>query len=159
MNQGQESNLSGTFLEQTVERAFNQRGVRSVLWREKYRNDDLFEDRLLLKQVPFSSLYIGHEARIDFVFRLGPLFKLAIECKAQNDSGSVDEKFPYVLLSAQKAMPWENIWILLFGGGFRSGGRSWLEENAKAIPGKIIRVMDLNQFQRALKPLVESGIA
>lgn len=49
---------------------------------------------------------------------------LAIECKWQSSPGTVDEKFPYLVLG-MRGIPIPGV-ILLAGGGYRDGALAWL---------------------------------
>jgi len=74
---------------------------------------------------------------------------LIIECKWQQSSGSVDEKYPFLYLNILKtAVPTV---ILLDGGGYRPGARHWLldrigETGSKSLMG----VWHMAEFQRHL---------
>lgn len=70
--------------------------------------------------------------------------KLMVECKWQSSPGTVDEKFPYLVLSMKQIADCQSI-ILLAGGGYRPGAVKWLleqqTENMIVLEGldKIIR--------------------
>ena len=51
--------------------------------------------------------------------------KLQIECKWQSSTGTVDEKFPYLVLSLKQIHEYPAA-ILLAGGGYRPGAVQWL---------------------------------
>lgn len=96
--------------------------------------------RMLVKRVPYTTLY-GSAGTTEFLLVASDAnstkeFPLAqssselvcrIECKWQQSAGSVDEKFPYLYLSCNEAMPETNILILYGGGRFRPGAISWLK--------------------------------
>jgi len=75
-----------------------------------------------------------------------------IECKWQQSSGSVDEKYPYVYLNAVEAMPEDHIIIVLGGSGAKKEAVEWLKQTAGAgkygaiEKGKKIEVMSLDGF-------------
>ena len=52
--------------------------------------------------------------------------KLALECKWQSSGGTVDEKFPYLVLSLAK-VPEASCAVLLAGGGYRAEALDWLK--------------------------------
>lgn len=70
--------------------------------------------------------------------------KLIIECKWQQSSGSVDEKYPYNVLNIQQMYPCPAI-ILLDGEGYKTGAAEWLR---KQVDGKkLLAVLSMVQFQ------------
>jgi hypothetical protein len=78
---------------------------------------------------------------------------MRIECKWQQSSGSVDEKFPYLYLNCIEAMPEKQIMIVVDGNGARSGAVSWLKDAVKykkyttgANKDKEIMVFSLMEF-------------
>ena len=105
---------------------------------------------LLLKHVPYTSIY-GHPAVSEFVAVEPSGTRTRIECKWQQSSGSVDEKFPYVYLNALEAVPEEHVIILVDGGGAKPNAVAWLKNAAKnglykTNKNKNIEVMSLAEF-------------
>lgn len=154
--QGQECNISGKLLEESIERSFKVRGVHVS---QHTRNGDLFERRVLLRHVPYVSIY-GARSFSEFVYKHGGEMLVRIECRAQQVAGSVDEKFPYLLKNAIEAMPEPFVWFVLDGTGARSKAVEWLKREAQRAPiGKTIRVYTQAEATRAIKFLVERGEA
>jgi hypothetical protein len=92
-------------LESTVIGTLNSKGFLSVPYREWQKNPTQFGSELLLRNVPFVTIY-GHPGKSEFVLlseRYG--LRIRIECKWQQSSGSVDEKFPYLYLNCIEQMP------------------------------------------------------
>ena len=56
--------------------------------------------------------------------------EMRIECKWQQSTGSVDEKFPYLYLNCIEAMPEKHILIIVDGGGAKDGAVRWLKNAA-----------------------------
>ena len=69
---------------------------------------------------------------------------LAIQCKWQSSSGTVDEKYPFEVLSVEKEA-YDTI-ILLDGGGYSPGAKKWL--TAQAGSQRLKHVFSLGEFQR-----------
>jgi hypothetical protein len=90
------------------------------------------------------SIY-GHPIRIDFLILNIPEFKngLAIECKWQDVGGSVDEKFPYLVLNIQERFPCPVI-IVIDGGGQKEGSIQWLK--CQVDGKKLMKVLNLSEF-------------
>jgi hypothetical protein len=154
--QGQECNISGKLLEESIESAFRARGIHVSQYTS---NDDLFERRILFRNVHYTSIY-GARSFSEFSYRHAGIMLVRIECRSQQVAGSVDEKFPYLLKNAIDAMPEPCVWFVLDGTGARSRAVEWLKREAGRAPsGKIIRVYTLAEGKRAIKKLVERGEA
>lgn len=70
--------------------------------------------------------------------------RLVIECKWQQSSGSVDEKYPYNVLNIREIYPCPAI-ILLDGEGYKTGAAEWLR--AQVDGKKLLAVFSMVQFQ------------
>lgn len=70
--------------------------------------------------------------------------KLIIECKWQQSSGSVDEKYPYNVLNIREQYPCPAI-ILLDGEGYKAGAAAWLRRQVDGV--KLLHVFSMVQFQ------------
>lgn len=68
---------------------------------------------------------------------------LIIESKWQQQGGSVDEKYPYLLLNIQTRYPHKTI-LLLDGGGYKPTAEAWLR---KEVGNNLIAVMSMVEFQ------------
>ena len=66
---------------------------------------------------------------------------LVIEAKWQQVGGSVDEKYPFLVLSIRKSI-FETI-LLLDGGGYRPGAERWLRNQTDS---KLLNVFNLTEF-------------
>ncbi len=67
---------------------------------------------------------------------------LIIESKWQAIGGSVDEKWPFLVLNIKECYPCPTI-IVIHGGGFRPGAERWLR---RQVGGKLIFVFRLEEF-------------
>lgn len=110
-------------------------------------------ERLLLMHVPYTTMY-NHQGYTEFVLwkrEAGePERKIRIETKWQQESGSVDEKFPYTVMNAYKAYP-EDEFVIVYGGeGFKEGAIRWLIEANDSLnldyPDKTGYVMSIDKF-------------
>ena len=156
--QGSESNLSGQFLEATVEREFKSRGISVFEYSEKRANTDLFAERFLVKHAPYTSIY-GCQSRSEFVYH-DDFFgcHIRIECRWQQSPGSVDEKLPYLYLNALEAMPENEIWIVLGGDGARTDAVEWLKRRCEQAAAKDIRVLSIVDMRRRVQRLVNDRL-
>lgn len=69
---------------------------------------------------------------------------LIIECKWQQVGGSVDEKYPYLVLNIQYHYPFSTI-LLLDGGGYKRGAEEWIRSQVGS--GRLRQVFNMVQFQ------------
>jgi hypothetical protein len=153
LGQGGLANSSGRTLETTVIGTLESKGFRTLQYREWMRNPAIYGTELLLRNVPYTTLY-GHPGKTEFLIRSQRYnLNVRVECKWQQSSGSVDEKFPYLYLNCIECMPEQHIIILIDGGGAKPGSVAWLR-NAVANKrytdstnsNKTISVMNLSEF-------------
>lgn len=144
MTQGFEANHSGQFLESIVHREFSARGYIIRSHGDDADNLDMFASKIVVRNVPYTSLY-GCTSRSEFVVTEFNR-KVRIECRWQESSGSVDEKYPYLLRNAIECMPESEILILLGGNGARNEAVSWLKREAGKVTAKRIFVLNINEF-------------
>lgn len=152
--QGGRANSTGSTLEWFAESTLANKGFAVVNNKEVKGEVSEFGDEVLVKHVPYTSLY-GSPSRSEFVIHTQQTSPspIRIECKWQQSSGSVDEKLPFTYLSAIDAHPEDWVIILIDGGGFRAGALEWLREAAKNRryipedrPEKRVDVMGMAEF-------------
>ena len=155
MNQGQEATRSGSWLETAVEQAFRDYGFEVVDHAENNGNLDLLSDKLLIRQVPYTSIY-GTLARSDFLAVWhSRQQRVRFECRLQNVSGSCDEKLPYMLSNAIHAMPENDVVLVVDGEGARKCAVDWLKDRAVRCTTKRIAVVNLIEARMWVKRFVE----
>jgi hypothetical protein len=88
-----------------------------------------YPERLFVAQYPIARSVYDLPLFADFWLDGAPSFPngLAIEVKWQQSSGSVDEKFPYLVLNIKTRYPCPAI-VIADGGGQRPGALNWLRE-------------------------------
>ena len=88
----------------------------------------------------------GKSRRVDFILYHPSRWAdcLVIQCKWQASSGTVEQKFPFEVLSIEKN-PYATL-IVLDGGGYSDGAEKWLA--AQAGSGKLLHVLDLGDICR-----------
>ena len=95
-SRGGSANRQGRVLEQTVIPTFVAHGFEVVPYSRWSKYPDRYGHDLLLKHVPYTTIY-GHNGFSEFMATSQRLaLAVRIECKWQQSSGSVDEKFPYL---------------------------------------------------------------
>jgi len=151
--QGGLANSSGGTLEKTVIGTLQSKGFAVAMYREYIKRPEKYGKELLLRNVPFQTIY-KHRGNTEFLLISEKYScKVRIECKWQQTSGSVDEKFPYLYLNCIEAMPEQDIIIIAEGGGAKQGAIEWLKNAAEKKlytsaenQGKTVKVMTLVEF-------------
>lgn len=127
MNQGSFANYTGESAEKTIVCMLHEKRVD---FKRKY---------------PLCESIYGHGIQTDFYLRniddypLG----LCLESKWQDSGGSVDEKFPYLVLNIKKQYPCPAI-VIVGGTGFRRGAVEWLMNQVDEC--KLVDVMTMEKF-------------
>jgi uncharacterized protein (DUF952 family) len=150
--QGGYANSSGSVLERMIREVMASKGFEVIPYSKYVKHPERYGKELLLQNVPYTTIY-EHPGKTEFLLISAEYdLRIRIECKWQQSSGSVDEKFPYVYLNAVEAMPEQDIFIVIGGSGAKKGAVEWLQHAAQqrrygaAEAGKNIRVMTLEQF-------------
>lgn len=145
---GGHANRTGNRLEKFVEHALIDSGY-TVFWNHK---DQLFENRKTIggkqyaMQVPCGTSIYETKRKCDILVLNQEKFPdgLIIECKWQQSSGSVDEKYPFTLFNIIKiAVP---TIILLDGGGYKPAAMRWLKDQVSP-QRALIGVYNMAEFQ------------
>jgi hypothetical protein len=124
--QGRQANRSGNYAEQMIAAALREHGCR-----------------FKRQEVIGFGIY-GTELRVDFlVTNLVNFSKgLVIESKWQDEAGSVDEKFPYLVENIKHSrVPTV---VVLHRNGYRAGARRWLR--LQCDNEHLLAVYDLGEF-------------
>jgi hypothetical protein len=138
MNQGQKANFAGNEAEHIIAGILNRKGCG------------------VKRQAVVCHGIYNTPVKVDFLVYGIPEFDdgLIIECKWQSTSGSVDEKFPYLVLNIQKCYPMPAI-IVLSGGGYRPGAEKWLKSQ---VGGNLHAVLNIDEFLAWVLNLEDTGI-
>ena len=132
--QGQRASKNGNRLESVIEGIFASHGFKIVPYVE-WCDSKYDGGRVLVKNVPYESIYgpsaSGKSPKTEFVAKSEHFpGDMRIECKWQQSSGSVDEKFPYLYLNAALKFEEKFIALVVDGGGYTVSARNWLQEAA-----------------------------
>lgn len=154
-SKGRQATSTGSTLEKSVMAALQNKGFEVAYYRDWDKKKEKFGSELLLKNVPFITVY-DHSGNTEFLLKSAKhQLNIRIECKWQQEPGSVDEKLPYVYLNCIERMPEDHIIVIIDGGGFRPWAVDWLKNATKQMPyttdknkNKRIEVMDLKEFLR-----------
>ena len=136
---------SGDRLEDFVADILDERGYKFVP-PSRFFPAQALEQRIYTRQLEIGKDIYGKKRRVDAILyhpRVWPEC-LVIQCKWQARSGTVDEKYPFEVLSIGQN-EFDTI-IVLDGGGYSDGARQWLINQAGKTHLK--HVYSQGEFQR-----------
>ena len=98
------------------------------------------------KQIYVADSLYGTSLKTDFlIFHQSKHSEcLSIESKWQQSKGSVDEKYPFLVLNIKTKYPYKAI-IILDGKGYKKKAMEWLKSK---IGGNLLAVFDMSEFQK-----------
>lgn len=143
---GKQANYTGAGLEKIIRDRLDERGYVNL-------HHSKFDPGCYLEQPIYSMrYYVGksvYETPLycDFVVYHPVKWpqKLIIESKWQQVGGSVDEKFPFLVLNIQERYSCPTI-VLLDGGGYKKGAEKWLRDQSGN--GNLLHVFSISEFQK-----------
>ncbi len=141
---GTTANYTGNRLEKFIEHTLNELGYKFV-------DKKKFEPAIYLEQPIYSKqFYVGksiYETSMycDFILYHPTKHKdcLIIESKWQQSKGSVDEKYPYLILNIQHKHPNKTI-LVIDGGGYKENALKWLHSQ---VGNNLLGVFNMSEFQ------------
>lgn len=149
---------TGSLAEATIRSVLAKRGYEEMSAHEYSEAEPLAEQtamfrdfarrprppRLFVAQYPIGQSIYGLPLFADFLVCGAPGYPagLALEVKWQQSTGSVDEKFPYLVLNIQQCYPCPAI-VIADGGGQRPGALQWLRSQ---VSEHLIAVHSLAEF-------------
>lgn len=149
INSGEKANKTGNLLEEFVEQILKKKGY-TEFWNHKaiaFENRNAIGGKQYLKQLPVGQTIYESPRKCDFFIINRELFPdgLIIECKWQQVSGSVDEKYPFLLLNIIKTgVPTA---ILIDGSGYKKTAMNWLKSQVHDKTA-LIAVWTMAEFQK-----------
>ena len=149
---------TGSVAEATVRSVLTSRGYVELSVQEALADEPIAEQiamfrdftrrtrpaRLFVAQYPIGQSIYGLPLFADLWIKGAPGFPagLALEVKWQQSTGSVDEKFPYLVLNIRECYPCPAI-VIADGGGQRPGALQWLRSQ---VGGNLLAVYSLAEF-------------
>ena len=138
-----QANFTGRTLEKFVRTRLQDIGYE---WVERNR---FIPARILGQPIYTNQFHIGKsiygtEQNCDFIVYHPDRWpnNLIIEVKWQETGGSVDEKYPYLVLNIE-AYPYPTV-LVLDGGGYKAGAEKWIRSQSGH--GKFQYVFNMQQF-------------
>ena len=153
ISQGAQANLNGKVFEDMMIPIFKNNGFEVFTEAElKKKNPTFLEniERYVVKNATYVTIY-KEGGRTEFVIVDGKR-RVRVEAKYQASQGSVDEKYPYMLLNGIYQYPENEIIFVVDGGGYKPGAREWLKEHIDnnwldyKSRGRDIKLMNIAEF-------------
>ncbi len=154
MSQGAKANNNGKIFEQQLIPLFKMNGYTVVKHSDYLKRSAEYEslERLVITSYPFMSIY-RQKGKTEFLIVNRERHRvIRVECKWQQSSGSVDEKFPYMYLNCVYGYKDPEVVLIVDGGGYKPGARAWLEQAVRVRwllsedDPKSIRLMTISEF-------------
>jgi hypothetical protein len=103
----------------------------------KHSNEKMFASQFNLGKNIYKTKQI-----VDFIITRADDTPLVIQAKWQQSKGSVDEKFPFLVINLKEESPFDSL-IVIDGGGYRSDAVTWMKEQ---IDNKLLGVFSFSEF-------------
>ena len=145
MNTGKRANRAGEQLADFVDNLLHDYGYVKVSSTRFFALCSL-EQPIYARECNTGKTLYGGNRRVDFILYHPVKWSecLVIECKWQSGGGSVDQKYPYFVSSAN-INPQPAIFVV-DGDGYSPLSGQWLKDQAGT--GKILHVMNQGEFAR-----------
>ena len=142
--QGTFANQTGSSLEQYINTMLHDKGYTFVE-KKKFMDATYLPQPVYTRQFPIAKSIYDTQLYCDFLLYHPDKHPncLIIESKWQQAGGSVDEKFPFLVMNIREKYPYATI-IVLDGGGYKKKADEWLR---KQVDNKIMHVFNMREFQ------------
>ena len=144
-NSGRIANKNGVNLEKFVQEKLRDLGYQEV---DLINNSSLFE-RNFQKQAAVGQTLYGKDWKVDFFLRYKDVFPedLVVECKWQSSTGSIEEKFPFLVGNIEKnQIP---CIVVLDGEGYTQAAKQWIIKQAQK-SHFLLHVWGMAEVQKAV---------
>lgn len=138
------ANQTGQNLEAFIENALKYHGYQFVD-KDKFKPSIYLEQPIYTKQAFICKSIYDTNVYCDFLIYHPEKFPdcLIIESKWQQIGGSVDEKYPYLIINIQTRYPHRTV-LVLDGGGYKKGAEEWIRSE---VGNNLIAVYSMAEFQ------------
>jgi hypothetical protein len=141
---GSIANQTGNMLEGFIEDILIRKGY-GFIDKKKFRPSVYLQQPIYTKQFYIGLSIYGTNIYCDFIIYHPGKHPdcLIIESKWQQAGGSVDEKYPYLIINIQTKYPHKTV-LLLDGGGYKKGAEEWIRSQ---VGNNLTHVFNMSQFQ------------
>lgn len=142
---GSTANYTGKILEKFIEDRLLERGY-TFIHNKKFKPACYLEQSIYSKQYFLGKSIYETNIYCDFVLYHPEKWRncLIIETKWQQSGGSVDEKYPYLILNIQMRYPHKTI-LILDGEGYKKGAEDWIKSQQG---NNLLKVFNMNEFNK-----------
>ena len=149
--QGAQANKNGRVFELMMIPIFKDAGFE-IFSEADFKKNSIqnTKKKYVIKNSSYNTIY-NEVGRTEFVIVFNDR-KIRVEAKYQSVPGSIDEKYPYMLLNGIYRYPEKEIIFVVDGSGYKPGARKWLEDHINnnwlnyKEQGKTITLMTITQF-------------
>jgi len=143
---GTQANYTGTVLEKFVQQRLDERGYTYVK-PQKFNPARYMEQPIYTKRLHIGMNIYDTDMYCDLILYHPTKWpdNLIIECKWQQSNGSVDEKYPFLVLNITMRYPCPSL-VLLDGSGYRAGAEKWLRKQSGN--GNFLHVFSMAEFSK-----------
>lgn len=145
MKQGTRANYTGNSLEDVINNALVRKRYQFID-KNNFESAKYLDQKVFTVQYPVAKSVYETDLYCDFILYNPEKYPecLIIESKWQESAGSVDEKFPFLVLNICNKYPCATV-IVLDGGGYKKGAEKWLRSQVNS---KLIHVFNMMEFQK-----------
>lgn len=138
------ANYTGNVLETFVRNRLNERGYQLVD-RAKFWPLQYMEQPVYTRKYHIGTSIYETDLYCDFILYHPQKWpkSLAIEAKWQQVGGSVDEKYPFLVLNIKYRYNIPTV-LILDGGGYKKGAEKWIRNQ---VGDNLLHVFNMAQFQ------------
>lgn len=143
---GTVANNTGKAQENLIEHRIKAEGYQYVPKGDFDASIQVLDQPIYTKQLTICESIYGTPVNCDFILCHPEKYPdcLVIESKWQQSGGSVDEKYPFLILNIKVKSPYKTV-LVLDGGGYKKGAEKWIREQADG--KKLLAVLNLREFQ------------
>jgi len=145
MNQGRQANINGRVLENQIKERILSEKYQEIKGKEFFNHIGLLPYKKVFSyQCCICNSIYDTPYKVDFIVYNPEKHTdcLAFEIKWQATSGSVDQKYPYLVCNIKERFPCPAI-IVLDGNGYRKQALDWLKNQ---IDDKLVNVFTIVDF-------------
>lgn len=141
---GKTANKTGVNLEKFIEDTLKRLGY-TFIESSKFAPAMYLKQPIYSHQVKMGTNIYGLQNEFDFAVYHPEKHPegLIIEAKWQQSQGTVDEKFPYLVINIQTKYPYKTV-LVLDGNGYRKGAEKWVRSQ---VGNDLIHVFNMAEFQ------------
>lgn len=133
---------TGRSFEKNIEAQLLNLGYKKVKATEFLKYSKLTDEKYFASQFNLGKNIYDTSQIVDFIISRINNDPLVIQAKWQQSTGSVDEKFPYLITNLKEKSQFDSL-IVIDGGGYREGAVVWMKEQ---VDEKLIGVFSYTEF-------------